>query len=150
MNWHPSATKNQHIYDISELQFYPRHDHQSLQKLSSFLHCIWNCDYRHFIFAILYKIIISLIIFSISLMLPKRCRTSFWWNMVFNSNFEFGKQELCFLRHISSHLKDDLNFENLFWQLCMVPHLFLKKLRLFILNKRMKIEYYLQTISYVD
>jgi hypothetical protein len=56
----------------------------------------------------------------------------------------------CLSHTSSSHLRHDLDFENLLlWQLPVVPHLFLKQLKLFILNERMKIEYYLQSISHV-
>jgi hypothetical protein len=53
---------------------------------------------------------------------------------------------LYFFSHTSSsHLRDDLELENLlFWQLSMVAHLFLKQLTLFILKERMKIENYLK------
>jgi hypothetical protein len=64
--------------------------------------------------------------------------------------FALVKQLVHFLSHISSsHLRDDLDFETLlFRQLSVDPHLFLKQLKLFILNKSMKIEY-LQDILHV-
>jgi hypothetical protein len=68
------------------------------------------------------------------------------------SDFELRSLQVLYcLNHTSSsHLRHDLDFENLlFWQFSVVPHLFLKQLKLFILNERIKIEYYLQSISHV-
>jgi hypothetical protein len=75
----------------------------------------------------------------------------FLWNRVFTSWLWIVKLKLYFFSHTSSsHLRDNLDIENLlFWQLCMVAHLFLQQLALFILKERMKIEYYLQTVSHV-
>jgi hypothetical protein len=57
-------------------------------------------------------------------------------------DFVLVKKELyCLSYTSSSHWRDDLDFENLlFKQLSVIPHLFLKQLKLFILNKSIKIE----------
>jgi hypothetical protein len=85
-------------------------------------------------------------------MLPKNRYYTFFGGIGFpTQDFELVKQELSFFSHTSSsHLSDDLEFENtLFCQFSIVTHLFLQQLTLFIVKERMKIEYYLQTVSHV-
>jgi hypothetical protein len=107
------------------------------------LHCILNCNFRHFIFANLFKNHLIIKNFQYLFNATKKMYYTFFGGIRFwTQGFALVKQVLYCLSHTSSsHLRDDLDFENLlFWQLSVVPYLFLKQLSLFILYERMKID----------